>query len=105
MKLRGRRGKYLLRRAFESYLPKEVLSHRKQGFGIPVGAWFRGPLAGWAREELLGFDNPLQAWFNPSALETILDEHRTGRENHGKRIWALVMLALWMKSNKERMEL
>ena len=97
MKLRGRRGKYLLRRAFESYLPKEVLSHRKQGFGIPVGAWFRGPLAGWAREELLGFDNPLQAWFNPSALETILDEHRTGRENHGKRIWALVMLALWMK--------
>ncbi|MBT7601146.1 MAG: asparagine synthetase B, partial [Anaerolineae bacterium] len=97
MKMHGRTGKYLLRNAFAEMLPENVLGHKKQGFGIPVGAWFRDPLAAWTRERLLGVDAPLAAWFNPKAIEDMLTEHLDGRVDHGKRIWALVMLSLWKK--------
>lgn len=98
MRLRGRRGKYLLRRAFEGYLPREVLGHRKQGFGIPLTAWFRGPLAAWSRELLLGTGSPLLDWFRPQALRRYLDEHAAARTDHGKRLYALSMLAVWAQN-------
>jgi asparagine synthase (glutamine-hydrolysing) len=96
-KMHGRQGKHLLKRAFAGYLPAEVLRHRKQGFGIPLGAWFRGPLKDWANQALLGGNNALGAWFNTGQIEALLREHNSGRVDHGKRIWALVMLSLWLE--------
>ncbi len=97
LKIRGRSGKYLLKKAFASYLPENVRNHRKQGFGIPVGAWFRGPLHDWAKELLVSNGSSLDRWFEKKPMHALLEEHRTGRVDHGKRIYALTMLALWMK--------
>lgn len=94
-KTRGLTGKYLLRKAFADLLPEEITRRGKQGFGIPVGAWFKGPLAAWSREILLASGSGLEEWFNREALTRILDEHKSGSVNHGKRIYALVMLAMW----------
>ncbi|HTP03458.1 MAG TPA: asparagine synthase (glutamine-hydrolyzing), partial [Anaerolineales bacterium] len=69
LKRRGRSGKYLLKRAFDRYLPESVKSHRKQGFGIPLGAWFRGPLRDWSRTLLLASGNPLEGWFRIEELK------------------------------------
>ncbi len=99
LKVRGRGGKYLLKKAFANYLPENVKSHGKQGFGIPLGAWFRGPLANWSRELLLGEESPLNDLFNSSALQNLIDEHLQARTDHGKRLYALTMLALWMQQN------
>lgn len=96
-KMQGRQGKRLLKRAFAGYLPAEVLRHRKQGFGIPLGAWFRGPLADWSKQVLLGMNSPLGAWFDTGQIEAILREHNKGGVNHGNRIWALLMLSLWLE--------
>jgi asparagine synthase (glutamine-hydrolysing) len=95
MKIRGGRGKYLLKKAFADYLPTDVRRHRKQGFGIPLAAWFRGPLADWSRDQLLGHDSALHAWFSENALIQLLDEHARGLADHGKRLYALSMLAVW----------
>jgi len=100
MKLNHRSGKYLLKKAFQDYLPASVLDHRKQGFGIPVGSWFRGPLSEWSRQILLGQKNPLHVWFNSDQVEHLLEEHQSGRFDHGKRIWSLMMLALWTEGKK-----
>src|SRR5215207_6430873 len=78
-KVRGRSGKYLLKKAFAEYLPENVRKHRKQGFGIPVSAWFRGPLYDWSRELLLGNGNSLNQWFDRNMINTLLTEHRAGR--------------------------
>ena len=94
-KVRGRSGKYLLKKAFAKELPKSIHSRGKQGFGIPVSAWFRGPLYDWSRQRLLGAGSPLLRWFKPSALANILEEHRSARVDHGKRLYALSMLAVW----------
>ena len=98
-KIRNRRGKYLLRKAFGDALPEAVQRHPKQGFGIPLGAWFRGPLREWSRELLLGNGASLARWFHRGPIQAMLDEHLQGKRDHGKRLYCLVMLAGWAQSN------
>ncbi len=97
MKLHGRVGKVLLRRAFADALPPRVGKRGKQGFGIPLATWFRGPLREWATELLLAPASPLLEWFRRPFLEQLLEEHLRLRADHGKRLYALVMLALWAR--------
>ena len=101
LKIKRMTGKYFLRKAFEDELPPEIKTRGKQGFGIPVGAWFRGPLADWAEDTLLGDQAILKSWFYPEEMKRILDDHQSGRQNHGKRIYALVMLGLWGRKRED----
>ncbi len=94
-KVRGRSGKYLLKKAFAKELPEAIKSRGKQGFGIPVSAWFRGPLYDWSKQMLLSEGSPLHHWFNRAALAGIIEEHRAARADHGKRLYALAMLSVW----------
>ena len=93
----GRVSKYLLRKAARGLLPPEILKKGKQGFGIPVGAWFRGPLRAWSRERLLQSNARVHSYFKSERIEALLDEHADGRINHGNRLWALIMLELWLQ--------
>jgi len=99
LKVRGARGKYLLKKAFARHLPEIVKSHGKQGFGIPLGAWFRGPLDKWSRGLLLGSESPIRGWFNEATVQRLIDEHTQRRADHGKRLYALSMLAVWANSS------
>jgi asparagine synthase (glutamine-hydrolysing) len=93
-KIRSGQTKWLLKAAFADKLPPAVRRRGKQGFGVPVGHWLRGELRPWARERLLG-DAGLAEWFCVPAMTRLLDEHDSGRVNHGKRLWALLMFAHW----------
>ncbi len=97
-KVRGRSGKYLLKKAFAKELPDSIKGRGKQGFGIPLSAWFRGPLYDWSKQLLLGAGSPLHPWFEPAVLATFLEEHKSGRVDHGKRLYALAMLGVWAKA-------
>jgi len=97
VKVRGHHGKHLLRRAFAGALPESVMNHRKQGFGIPLATWFRGPLLEWSRELLLASGSPLDTWLNKMPMQRLLDEHVQGKADHGKRLYALAMLAAWAR--------
>ena len=94
-KVHGMVGKHLLREAFKDYLPEDVQRRGKQGFGIPIGAWFRTSLSTWMKEILLDSRSPLQTWFDSSVTERLISEHQNGKVDHGKRLWALVVLGLW----------
>ncbi|MFZ5904397.1 MAG: asparagine synthase (glutamine-hydrolyzing) [Chloroflexota bacterium] len=96
-KVRGRSGKYLLKKAFAKELPESIKSRGKQGFGIPIGAWFRGPLYEWSKQLLLADGSPLHKWFDRAALGKYLEEHKSARADHGKRLYALAMLGAWGK--------
>jgi asparagine synthase (glutamine-hydrolysing) len=98
-KVRGRSGKYLLKKAFANELPESIKGRGKQGFGIPLGAWFREPLYNWAKQLLVMDGNSINQWFDRKIMNSMLEEHRNGRVDHGKRIYALTMLALWLKSS------
>lgn len=98
MKIQQFRGKYLLRKAYSKQLPKIIMSRRKQGFGIPVSKWFRGPLLDWGQQLLLSNNGVFNNWFNKSELEKLFIEHKNNKCDHGKRIWALTALSLWCNS-------
>ena len=96
LKLRGRTGKYLLRKAFAHLLPKGIADQPKRGFGLPVAGWFRGPLRSFARD-LLTNGRLTRDIARPEAVEALLAAHEQGRADHGKRLYALVMLELWLR--------
>lgn len=92
LRVKGGQGKWLLKKAMERYLPKDILYRPKQGFVTPIAEWFRGPLADKAR----GIAGPSAlartGWFDNARLSTLAEDHIAGRSDHGRLLWQLVML-------------
>jgi asparagine synthase (glutamine-hydrolysing) len=97
LKTHGREGKVALRRAFANDLPADVASRGKTGFGVPLGRWFRDDLRELARD-VLSTD---RGWFRADTVTRLLDEHESGRADHGHRLWCLLMLELWVREHVE----
>ncbi len=77
-------------------LPPRIAGQPKRGFGLPVSGWFRGPLREFARDLLTG-GRVARDIARPEAVQGLLDAHAAGVADHGKRIYALVMLELWLR--------
>ncbi|HVU53015.1 MAG TPA: asparagine synthase (glutamine-hydrolyzing) [Polyangia bacterium] len=97
LRVRGRRGKHLLRRVAARWLPPDVLDKRKHGFGIPLAKWFRGPLAGLAADLLGSRAFRERGLVRPAAARRFFDEHRAGRADHGEVLWLVLSLELWAR--------
>ncbi|MEA3052525.1 MAG: hypothetical protein QOG72_1428, partial [Sphingomonadales bacterium] len=92
MRLRGGTGKWLMKRALASRLPDEILNRRKMGFVTPVSAWFRGPLAAEAAAVARSAAFAETGWFDADAIAGIAEAHKSGRSDHGRLLWQLLML-------------
>jgi asparagine synthase (glutamine-hydrolysing) len=91
LKLRGSEGKYLLKKAMEPYLPREVLYRRKMGFAVPLAAWFRGPLAATIRNVVLGKRLAATGMFNQDYLRQVVEAHQSGRRDYSVILWTVLM--------------
>lgn len=91
LKLHGRQGKYVLKKALEPYLPNEVLYRRKMGFSVPLSEWFRGPLKKRIRETVLGPRLADLGLFSPEELRRLVDQHQAGAHDYAPVLWALSM--------------
>ncbi|MBI3327062.1 MAG: asparagine synthase (glutamine-hydrolyzing) [Nitrospinae bacterium] len=101
-RMRGLSGKRILRDAMRDLLPDGVLRRPKKGFGIPVGAWLKGPLQPLVRE-LLGAESIRRAGlFQPVEVGRLLREHEQGRADHRKPLWTLLVFELWRRHNLAR---
>ena len=94
-KVRGRSTKWIFKESLRGFLPDEILDRPKMGFGIPLKEWFEGPRHALAKEILLDNHAAGRGYFKPEAVRTLLEEHRTGRRDHGYRLWALLILEVW----------
>ncbi len=92
MRLRGGEGKWLMKRAMRRYLPDEILYRRKMGFVTPISAWFRGPLAAEAERIARGAALAETGLFDAAALDRVVRAHQSGRSDHGRLLWQLMML-------------
>jgi asparagine synthase (glutamine-hydrolysing) len=90
-------GKYLLKKLGERYLPRELLYRRKMGFGIPVGAWLRGPLRPLLRETLLGGGGGMEP-LDARVVRATLEEFERGAGEHEARVWSLLLYGLWRRA-------
>jgi asparagine synthase (glutamine-hydrolysing) len=95
MKMRGSTGKYLLRKAIAPWLPEGVTQLSKKGFAIPLAEWFEGDFGGFAQE--LWNDSGLRSagYFSPAAVDAIFAEHRAGKRDHGRLLYAVAIFCLW----------
>ncbi|MGL5838738.1 MAG: XrtA/PEP-CTERM system amidotransferase [Sphingorhabdus sp.] len=92
MRVRGGQGKWLMKRTMERYLPEDILYRPKMGFVTPIAQWFRGPLAGVARGIASNTTLARTGWFDSAELAKIADAHISGRSDHGRLLWQLLML-------------
>lgn len=92
MRVRRGTGKWLMKQAMRRYLPDDILFRKKMGFSTPISAWFRGPLAEEARRIARGSALAETGWFDGKALDAIVTAHQSGRSDHGRLLWQLMML-------------
>ncbi|HOJ39251.1 MAG TPA: asparagine synthase C-terminal domain-containing protein, partial [bacterium] len=88
-------SKYILKRKLKDFLPDEILTRKKMGFGLPVGYWFQNELKGYLRETLLSPEAEKRPYFNQAYLRQIIQEHTSGKVNHTTRLWCLLNLEVW----------
>lgn len=90
--------KWVFRRAIQDLVPPSVLTRRKQGFGVPIVHWLRGPLR-HRLSALRDAASPVYRYCDREATARILEEHRRGRRDHGAQIWRLLVLHIWLSAH------
>lgn len=96
-KLAGRTSKFLLKEIARNFIPQEIIDKSKRGFSIPCEQWLRTTLRGYIRDQLLD-SRFLEYGFERLAIERLLTQHERGM-NVSLKLWSLLMLRLWLRSN------
>jgi len=96
MKMNGKHKKYILKKAFATILPEEILTRKKHGFESPISKWFRSEVKEMAGNSLFK-NEKLQEFFDIQAIKQVWNQHQTGT-NHGTLLWTIFMFALWLES-------
>lgn len=95
IKLRGRVGKYILKKSMESILPREILYRRKQGFAIPIDQWFRSELKDLAYESLFRSNDGI---LDVNFLKKIWQQHQSGHYDRSAHLWSILMFRRWQET-------
>jgi asparagine synthase (glutamine-hydrolysing) len=104
LQLGGFAGKRILKKAVEDLLPQSILYRQKLGFPTPFSRWLAGPQLDVIRNLLLEPRSMERGLFQPSTIERLFDEHRSGYRDHYDRIWRLLNLELWHRVCLEKEE-
>jgi len=79
----------------EATLPREIISRKRQKFGVPVGQWFRDGLKNYLCDNILSPTALRRGYFDERAVCRLVAEHLSGKHDHGQRLWALLTLEIW----------
>jgi len=100
-KLEANSGKRALRQVLHQYVPAAIVERPKQGFGIPIGAWLKGPLREWA-ESLLDERRLRQEGFlDARSVRRKWQEHLAGTHDRQNEIWGAVVFQEWLAHRAE----
>lgn len=88
-KFRNGTTKYILKKALEPLLPREIIHRKKKGFGMPIGSWFQ--------RDLLAMDTPA---LNPGFTHARLAQHRKGRRDDRAFLWNMWLLTRWQETHR-----
>ena len=98
LRVRRLETKWVLKKAAEAWLSKDVIYRRKRGLSVPIASWINSGLRAEVDRLLDPQKLRREALLNQSVVTRLLDEHRTGRANHAKPLWAIVMFEYWYEN-------
>ena len=97
-KIARRQGKVALKRAAESWLPREIVHRPKASFSAPLRAWVRNDLQEVINDVLVGGELVGSGMIRADALRRLIHDEQAGREDRAKQIWQLLTLELWYRN-------
>jgi len=95
LKIRGRTRKYIHKRAVAEWLPAEIVHRKKRGFQTPMDEWLQKDLANSAKRLFEEKDSAAGRYFDLIFINEMIEQHRRRRENHQRRLYALLCFELW----------
>jgi asparagine synthase (glutamine-hydrolysing) len=95
LKVRRFQLKYILKKAVERWLPREIVYRQKRGFSVPVASWMRNELRPLVDETLSEEKLRRKGIFNAPFVRRLLDEHWSGKVDNRKTLWTLFCFQLW----------
>lgn len=96
-KQRGNEGKWVLKKAMESYLPKDIIYRPKSGFGAPLRHWMRIELRDLLTD-ILGEDSLRQrGLFDPKAVQKLIQANDNGEIDASYTLLSLLCIELWCR--------
>jgi len=101
-KLKGNKGKYILKKAVEDLLPKSIINRPKKGFGIPIAEWLKSRLNPLMHDLLAPERLKKQDLFNTDFVQKLIKEHETNVASHHKQLWTLLVFQLWYDNFLEK---
>ena len=99
LKLNSGEGKYIFKKSLRPYLSDDILYRRKQGFSIPLAAWFRGPLNAAVRKAVLNPALLETGIFNEAYLRHMVDTHQSGTKDHSVSLWSVLMFESFLRNS------
>lgn len=96
-KMKGWTLKHMLKTGMKDLLPASILHRKKQGFMIPLAAWFKGQLNSLLHGELARPALERVGLLEPGPVAELIALHESGRKNVSNQLWSLLVLQLWMK--------
>jgi len=100
LKLKGGIKKYILKKTMKDHLPPSIISHKKQGFGVPLKHWFKEDLKEYVNDRLVHTNSPLYDYLDKSYVQKIITGHDRGMRDFNLKIWSLIFLDQWLNSRK-----
>lgn len=95
-KVRNGQGKWLLRQLLYRYVPQAMVDRPKQGFGVPIEHWLRGPLRDWAEDLLSPAQLASDGLLDPAPIRAMWERHLSGR-NVQYALWNVLMYQAWRR--------
>lgn len=96
LKIDGGEKKAVLKKALEPDVPDDLLYRPKQGFSVPIGEWFRGPLRERVRADLTGGALADSGFFDMATVTSLVDQHQSGRRDHSRVLWLALMFQAFL---------
>lgn len=95
-KVRYGQGKWLLRQLLYRYVPQAMVDRPKQGFGVPLEYWLRGPLRDWAEDLLSPAQLSGDGFLDPAPIRALWARHLAGT-NVQHALWNVLMYQAWRR--------
>ncbi len=94
-------GKQILRDVMQQYIPDDIIKAAKQGFSSPDGSWFKGESIEFVKKKLMNANANIYHWMDRGTVQSLINEHLTGKHNRRLLIWSLLNVEQWYQSLTE----